>query len=58
MKKLEYTIEYARGILQIEERVRYRLDDGWIPQGGVCLVENASGSTYVQAMVKYGDEDD
>lgn len=42
---------------QLEVAVRNLLPEGWIPQGGICLVNTVNGNPFFgQAMIKVDDQ--
>ncbi|MFA4919733.1 MAG: DUF1737 domain-containing protein [Thermodesulfovibrionales bacterium] len=46
---MEYRILLAYNSADLEKQVNDLLNQGWRPQGGLCLT---SGNYYVQAMIK------
>lgn len=43
-----------KGLREIEDNVNEKIDQGWVPVGGVSY----GGSSYIQAMVKHDSEPD
>ena len=47
----KFTIQ--EGIAAIEEKVNELCDDGWQPQGGICVMQNDMGYyNFYQAMIR------
>lgn len=51
---MKYIIINATGLDQLMEEVQLKINEGWIPQGGVA-VANASNMIFAQAMVKQAE---
>jgi hypothetical protein len=51
---LEYMIIQKSYIEDLVEKVQSRIDEGWIPQGGVGISKTHHGTSYTftQAMIK------
>lgn len=47
---MKYIIVKANSLDKLTEEVQSKIDEGYIPQGGVC-VANASTLIYAQAMI-------
>lgn len=46
-------ISIEDGITAIEEKVNELCDDGWQPQGGICVMQNDMGYyNFYQAMIR------
>ncbi len=52
MKITNYTIISHDKLTTLTETVRRYIADGWIPQGGICVIESATRYIYFQAMIK------
>ena len=50
----KYTILSADSASSLENKVKYSMRDGYIPQGGVSVIyrNSSSSTTYLQAMYK------
>ena len=49
----KYIVVSARGsYLVLQDRVNRKMEDGYIPAGGVSVVLIQRGETYFQAMIK------
>ena len=53
---MKYKIVNVDSVLFLEERVTHYISEGWIPQGGVCVITedelNCHIRRYIQAMIK------
>ena len=50
---MQYRIVNVDTISFLEERVTYYMnEEGWIPQGGVCVISEDGARRYIQAMIK------
>ena len=49
----KYMVLNADSISSLENKVKYSMQEGYIPQGGVSVIfRNTSSNTYLQAMYK------
>lgn len=49
----KYMVLNADSISSLENKVKYSMQEGYIPQGGVSVIfRNNSSNTYIQAMYK------
>jgi hypothetical protein len=37
---------------ELKEYVNLAIEDGWVPQGGICVTVNLTSTVYYQAMIK------
>ena len=49
---MQYKIVNVDSVLFLEERVAHYIKEGWIPQGGVCVISEDGLRRYIQAMTK------
>jgi hypothetical protein len=49
---MQYRIVNTDTILFLEERVTHHISEGWIPQGGVCVISEDGLRRYIQAMIR------
>ena len=53
---MQYKIVNVDSVLFLEQRVAHYISEGWIPQGGVCVITedelNCHIRRYIQAMIK------
>lgn len=49
---MQYTIIGPCGLIELEERVQFHIDNGWRPQGGV-VVTSTFPNELLQAMIKH-----
>jgi hypothetical protein len=49
---MKYQVINVDAILFLEERVAKYISEGWIPQGGVCVISEDGLRRYIQAMIK------
>ena len=53
---MQYKIVNVDSVLFLEERVTHYISEGWVPQGGVCVITedelNCHIRRYIQAMIK------
>ena len=49
---MKYKIVNVDTVLFLEERVAHYISEGWIPQGGVCVITEDGLRRYIQAMIK------
>jgi hypothetical protein len=49
---MQYRIVNTPTILLLEERVAHYMNEGWVVQGGVCVVTEDGLKRYYQAMIK------
>jgi len=49
---MEYKVIHSENLLDINEIVNEMLMDGWIPQGGISVVQTAVGTEFYQSLVK------
>ena len=54
---MKYKIVNVDSVLFLEERVTHYISEGWVPQGGVCVITedelNCHIRRYIQAMIKH-----
>ena len=53
----EYTVVHEKSLMNIEQTVRLKMEQGWVPFGGIGAaafgISPVGGNSYIQAMVKY-----
>jgi tRNA(Ser,Leu) C12 N-acetylase TAN1 len=51
---VDYYIERAESLDELEERVKKMLNQGWTPQGGIAVrsYSKGEGCLYIQALTK------
>ena len=50
---MEYDVECANSLAELIKLILMRIKDGWMPQGGVCVLSVQNGYTvFYQAIVK------
>jgi len=45
---MDYTIISSANIIDLQKQVKIKLNEGWVPQGGICM----SRVSFIQAMIK------
>jgi hypothetical protein len=50
---MKYRIVNVDTVLFLEQRVAQYISEGWIPQGGVCVITEDGLRRYIQAMIKH-----
>ena len=55
---MEYAIVEAASAAELQQKVTERMNDGWMPAGGVAVAETPGGPTYCQAVVWLPDDDE
>lgn len=48
---MQYKIVSASSVDVLEASVQAQIENGWIPQGGICVVRRDTRFAFVQAMV-------
>ena len=51
-KMTKYEVAMNDNVLSLEDDVREMIDDGWKPQGGICVNGIDDDEYYYQAMIK------
>jgi len=49
---MQYKIVNVDTISFLEEWVTHFISEGWVPQGGVCVISEDGLRRYIQAMIK------
>lgn len=49
---MKYEVVSEVLLADLVRAVNRRIEEGWVPQGGVCVAYGAHGFAYYQAMVK------
>ena len=55
--KIEYTIISASGRIDLMSKVKTRIADGWLPQGGAFIEDGSHYSKFNQTMIRETDDD-
>lgn len=52
---MKYEIVEAPELYKLEEMVNEMIEDGWLPQGGLCSTKYGTTTYYSQAMIKHDE---
>ena len=52
---MKYEIVANRKPLALEKEVNARMNDGWLPQGGLAISDGDKVTFYCQAMIKHAE---
>ena len=55
---VKYDVVESRDLAHMQIYVNERIEQGWEPQGGICIKQMPDFTLYIQAMVKDIDEQD
>lgn len=57
MKIVDYVVLWGN-MEEITQEVNEKINKGWYPLGGICVVHGEVNDAFYQAMVKYDVKDD